>query len=465
VNKSVNYDIIIIGCGMSGLSAGIRLSYYGKKVLIVEQHSLPGGLNSFYRRKGMIFDVGLHAITNFVSAKQRQSPLNKLFRQLKLKWKDFNLIQQKSSCIQFPEKSLNFSNDIQLLKEEIYNNFPSQVDGFSKLQRYIEEFDALSLTDNQYLSTRKILREFIDDSLLIEMLLCPVMYYGSSSENDMDFSQFAIMFRSIFLEGFSRPETGVKHIIDLLLRKFNDLNGELRFKTKISKLIIDHGMVKGVKLDTGEEILAEKVLSSAGLAETEKLAKENICNKEIIRGKLSFTEVIVILKDYLSNKNYNNTIMFYNDSDKFSYQQADDFIDLRSGVICSPDNFAYSDSMNRPKPVLRITNMANYQLWSSLDKDQYQDKKLEVYELILDKIKRFVPLDSADIIFMDMFTPVTVEKFTGHFNGAVYGSPLKIKDGVTNIKNLFICGTDQGFLGIVGSMLSGVSMANLHCLK
>lgn len=65
----------------------------------------------------------------------------------------------------------------------------------------------------------------------------------------------------------------------------------------------------------------------------------------------------------------------------------------------------------------------------------------------------------------DMFTPRTVEKYTGHLNGAIYGAPNKIKDGHTHLENLYLAGTDQGFLGIVGAMLSGISMANLHVLQ
>ena len=68
------------------------------------------------------------------------------------------------------------------------------------------------------------------------------------------------------------------------------------------------------------------------------------------------------------------------------------------------------------------------------------------------------------MVFLDTFTPKTIHKYTGHLNGAVYGSPEKKKDGQMPIKNLFICGTDQGFLGIVGATLSGISMANLHVL-
>ncbi|GIT64560.1 MAG: hypothetical protein Ct9H300mP23_01870 [Nitrospinota bacterium] len=57
------------------------------------------------------------------------------------------------------------------------------------------------------------------------------------------------------------------------------------------------------------------------------------------------------------------------------------------------------------------------------------------------------------MVFLDSFTPKTIKKYTGHLNGAVYGSPRKIKNGKTPVNNLFICGTDQGFLGIIGATL------------
>ena len=77
------YDVIIIGAGMSGLAAGIRLAYYEKKVCILESHYRPGGLNSFYNLKGRKFDVGLHAMTNFVPKGTKNTPLTKLLKQHK----------------------------------------------------------------------------------------------------------------------------------------------------------------------------------------------------------------------------------------------------------------------------------------------------------------------------------------------------------------------------------------------
>ena len=68
------YDAIIIGAGMSGLAAGIRLAMFGKRTLILERHYLPGGLNSYYHRFKRPFDVGLHAMTNFAQRGARGAP-------------------------------------------------------------------------------------------------------------------------------------------------------------------------------------------------------------------------------------------------------------------------------------------------------------------------------------------------------------------------------------------------------
>ncbi|MDP6335161.1 MAG: NAD(P)-binding protein, partial [Nitrospinaceae bacterium] len=79
----MKYDVIIIGSGLSGLAAGIRLAMFDKKVLIVEKHTVVGGLNSFYIRKHRTIDVGLHAMTNYAPKGARNTPLGKLLKQLR----------------------------------------------------------------------------------------------------------------------------------------------------------------------------------------------------------------------------------------------------------------------------------------------------------------------------------------------------------------------------------------------
>ena len=215
------YDTIIIGAGMSGLAAGIRLAYFDQKVCILERHYTIGGLNSFYRLGGRDYDVGLHAVTNFTPKGEKKGPLARILRQLRFKWEDFALAPQIGSAIAFPGVELAFGNDLQLLESEIARAFPAQKDNFRKLLDRLIDYDDLD-QDSYSLSAREILAETITDPLLVEMLLCPVMWYGNARENDMDFGQFSIMFRSIFLEGLARPFAGVRLILKNLVRKFSD---------------------------------------------------------------------------------------------------------------------------------------------------------------------------------------------------------------------------------------------------
>src|SRR5579885_2376594 len=132
MNSASHYDVAVIGAGMSGLAAGIRLAHFGKRVCIFERHNAPGGLNSFYSIGGRKFDVGLHAMTNFVPAGVRGTPLTKLLRQLRIEREEFALYPQKRSRVAFgpqAEIALRFSNDFALLQSEVADKFPAQRDG------------------------------------------------------------------------------------------------------------------------------------------------------------------------------------------------------------------------------------------------------------------------------------------------------------------------------------------------
>jgi phytoene dehydrogenase-like protein len=160
---------------------------------------------------------------------------------------------------------------------------------------------------------------------------------------------------------------------------------------------------------------------------------------------------------------HDRTIVFYNDSEKFAYEKPDDLADVRSGVVCSPNNFAYGEPLD--EGVMRITSLANYDRWAALDKDAYRLAKLRWYDRLVASAVRFVSDFRSRVIETDVFTPTTIRRFTGHHDGAVYGAPKKRYDGRTHLDNLFICGTDQGFVGIIGTLVSGISIANKYLLK
>lgn len=478
---SYDYDVIIIGAGMSGLSAGVRLAMYDKRVLVLERHYVAGGLNSYYHKFKRPFDVGLHAMTNFVKKGTKRAPLTKLLRQLRIPYDAFQLCEQYGSQIAFPDVRLDFDNDVSTLRAQVAEAFPSQIDGFDALHKAVMDYDELSL-DKEPIPSRPIVESHITDPLLVDMLYCPLMFYGSAEENEMEFGQYCVMWKSIYCEGFARPDGGVRTIIDALKQKYKDVGGQVRYSQGVDRILTENGRVKGVLLerergltkisnkprpraDHDEVITAPIVISSAGVPETwamtEGLSERTEEDTEL--GALSFMESIMCLDVEPKSLGIDKTIIFYNDSERFDYRSAEDYADLRSGVICATNNYHHTQPL--PEGLLRMTNIANYERWAAMPKPEYAEVKEAWFQDQVKKLLTILPDFRAHVQVHDVFTPTTVQHFTGHFKGAIYGSPKKIKSGLTPVEGLFITGTDQGFLGIVGAMLSGISIANARVLQ
>jgi phytoene dehydrogenase-like protein len=109
---------------------------------------------------------------------------------------------------------------------------------------------------------------------------------------------------------------------------------------------------------------------------------------------------------------------------------------------------------------VRMTALANYDAWAALTAEEYQREKQHWHERMQESAVRFVPDFRSHVVAHDMFTPTTITRFTGHDRGAVYGVPQKRYDASTHLQNLLICGTDQGYVGIIGTITSGIQVAN-----
>jgi phytoene dehydrogenase-like protein len=306
------------------------------------------------------------------------------------------------------------------------------------------------------------------------MLFCPLMYYGSPTERDMDFGQFVIMFKALFLEGFARPLEGVRVILRVLLAKYRAAGGERRMKCGVQRIEARAGRAHALVLDDGTEITARHVISSIGAPETERLITGDVPpgTAPTPPGRLSFVETITVLNREPAAFGWgDDTIVFFNDSERFCYESPQPDVDTRSGVICLPNNFEYGPGGALPEGLLRVTCLARPDVWSAMPEAEYRAAKKRWFAAVQESARRFLPSPSGAVapedavVATDMFTPRTITRYTGHLGGAIYGSPLKNRHGRTALANLYLCGTDQGFLGIIGAMLSGISMANLHVLQ
>ena len=257
-------------------------------------------------------------------------------------------------------------------------------------------------------------------------------------------------------------------------------------KCGVKSIVTQAGRASALLLDDGTEITADHIISSIGAPETESLltaGSEDTLSSErpsssrpapttIPAGRLSFIETITVLNRQPADLGWgSDTIVFFNDSAHLEYARPAAQVDPRSGVICIPNNFDYGPDRALPDGLLRVTCLANFDHWNALPPDEYAAAKERWFGAVQRSALRFLPalphagaLEQATVT-TDMFTPRTITKFTGHFAGAIYGAAIKNRQGRTSVENVYLCGTDQGFLGIVGAMLSGISMANYHILQ
>ena len=454
---------LVIGGGLSGLAAAIRIARFHPDVLLLEKHTRAGGLNSYYYRNNRLIETGLHAITNYAPKTEKKAPLNRLLRQLKIQRDRIGFQQQIHSEIYFQgQESLCFSNDFDEIFDEIRVKFRQEEHSFTKLVRYIDSINPF--ITSPFVSAREVISRYIGNPLLVDMLLCPLFYYGSSWEDDMDFNQFVIMFRSIYQEGLFRPTGTIKDLLDYLVTHLENFGGAIRYKDVVKRILSKNNSATGVILESGEEITCDFLISTIGSDETKHLLGAE--KKQTAGKRLGFVENILMIKSRVKNLlPSDKTCIFFNTAKQFTFQKPANHVDLTSGVICLPYNFHDRHIENEISEV-RTTHLANYGLWNKVSKDKatYASLKKEFADSSRTQAEAIIGKFSSELIFQDSFTPVTIKRFTSKIEGAIYGSPNKVRDGDIGFENLFLAGTDQGFLGIVGAMLSGVSMVNRHIL-
>jgi phytoene dehydrogenase-like protein len=454
-------ETVVLGAGLSGLAAGVRLAQHGADVLLLERHSLWGGLNSFYKFAGRRIDVGLHALTNYAPAGARGAALTKILRQLRLRHADLELGEQGFSEIRFPGLCLRFSNDFELLRAELRAHFPQEVDGFERLAALAREFEPRE-EQLAFASARERLGELLRERQLIDALLLPTCFYGSPRANDVDWPQFLILFRALFLEGFSRPRGGIRTLLELLRRRYLELGGELRLRCGVKRLLVDGGALRGLELDDGSTIECARVISSAGWVESMRLCGAQHERPADEVGRMSFLESVTILDRPPAELGLHATVTFYNGAARLAYEPPQDLIDTRCGVLSVPNHYAGCEPELEGQ--VRQTAIAHPSAWSALPEHEYQQHKARCADEARAAIGWFQPSWGPHASVRDVFTPRTIERFTGHLNGAVYGSPRKTASGLTPVRGLVLCGTDQGYLGVIGAMMSGIAMANRHVL-
>jgi phytoene dehydrogenase-like protein len=317
------------------------------------------------------------------------------------------------------------------------------------------------------------------------MLLCPVMFYGNPGgvgdgndaarrAPDMDWLLFCVTWKCVFESGFAHPAHGMRPLWEALIGRIQEDGGEVRLGAGVAGLASEAGRVTTARLTSGEELAGKIFFSSAGAVETAALLGQE---PDRPAGGISVAEGVALLDGSASEIGMADTVIFYSFSNRFDYGRPDGLVGEGNGVICATGNYAPLPSRaagtNADPGCLKITQLASFPAWSRLDADGYAAAKRKTaagMAAALARLKVELPAKGGSghkrvAPFDDLFTPMTLRRYARHAEAALYGSPVKTRAGAAFRDNLFLIGADQGFQGIVGAMLSGVTMANLHVLK
>ncbi len=467
------YDVAIIGAGPSGLAAALRLSISGLSCIVLESHAVVGGLNSFYKRKvralgkTLCFDVGLHALTN-IPRPGRRSALTKVLRQLRIPIATLSLKEQSYSEIVVGNNQLKFSNRDETLDKEIQKKFPEQYLLWMHLKKELSSY-SLGAIPKHSESAREYLVEKLKSPELAELLITPLLLYGSSWEDDMSFDQFVVMAHSLYLEGMGRPANGIEPFWKTLLGELKSHGAQVKLRTAVEHVQRTGDGRYQIVCSRGKPIVAKKILSSAGMLRTEDLLRSRIdglpkeSSEEVpVRpsgGKITLCESLFLFpKEQLKNISFPQ-IRFWAAHQKLSYRCPEDFVNLDNAVFCFPD----SDN-DDSHFLVRCSFLANGTKWIESKNGvndralSYEETKQMVQKKTLNVLRdQFPELKMIHPLWDDLFTPATIQKYTGHTDGAIYGGPLKKRELVPNV---FLIGADEGGVGLVGAMMSGVAVAN-----
>ncbi|MDR9402908.1 MAG: NAD(P)/FAD-dependent oxidoreductase [Halothece sp. Uz-M2-17] len=290
-------DIIIIGSGIGGLTAGGLLAYYGHNVLICESHSIPGGAAHSFTRKGFRFDSGP---SFYAGIGTDQDSLNPLQQVLNLLGESIETVPYDPlGEFHFPEGTFAAYQDNNQYCREIAN---ITAQGAKEYQAFVQEMLGLyaALKEIPAIELRpdwKILQVLFPKYLPSLFKFLPKLPLVASSVGDMaqktvqdpwvkrliDLECFLLS--GLKAEGTIAPEiafmlgersrVGVEYpvggsgaIVEALVRGFQRWGGELRLNAHVEKILVRDGQTQGIRLRNGETLSAPIIISNATLWDT-----------------------------------------------------------------------------------------------------------------------------------------------------------------------------------------------------
>ncbi len=451
------YDVVVIGSGLGGLTSANTLARAGHRVLLLEQHYKLGGMATWFKRPGgHIFDISLHGFP---------VGMIKSCRRYWTKEIADSIVQLKNIRFDNPMFSLTTTfnrEDFTKLLIEKFNLEPDTVKAF---------FDAardMNFYDDQKMTTGELLNKFFPGREdVIRLLMEPITYANGSTLEDPAIS-YGIVFSNFMSKGVFTFEGGTDRLIQWMHEDLIKSGVDVRINCDCTKIHVSNGRVTGVDVN-GRTIKTRAIISNANLKLTvEKLIGEERFDKDFIekakevRLNNSSTQVYMGLKPDERIPEETGDLLFSSTAPTF-----------RTEALLSRDitSRTYSIYYPRTRPhapprclVVSSTN-ANYDDWANLSKEEYEASKQDLIETTLDAGEKYIPNLRERIDHVEAATPVTFEHYTKHAKGASFGTKfegLEISQGLPDqIAGMYHAGSVGIIMsGWLGAINYGVIVSN-----
>jgi phytoene dehydrogenase-like protein len=451
------YDVVVIGSGLAGLTAANILGRAGRSVLLVEQHYKLGGMATWFKRPGgHIFDISLHGFPYGMVKSCRRYWSQEIAD---------SIVQLKHIRFDNPMFSLTttFNRDdfIRLLT----NDF--KVDS-AAATAFFDTARGMNFYDDQSMTTRELFEKFFPGREdVIRLLMEPITYANGSTLEDPAIS-YGIVFSNFMSKGVFTFEGGTDKLIGLMERELEKSGVDVCIKANVTRIDCEGGRVRGVEVN-GRTIRAGAVLSNANLNATIfHLVGEKYFNRAFVdearavRLNNSSTQVYMAMRPDERIDESTGDLLFSSTAPLFRTEML-----LSRDVTSRTYSFYYPRTRpeGRPRCLIVSSTNANYRDWADLNAEDYEASKRDLVETTLDALDKYVPNVRERIDHVEASTPVTFKHYTQHVNGASFGTKfegLAVSRALPQqIHGLYHAGSVGIIMsGWLGAMNYGVIVAN-----
>jgi all-trans-retinol 13,14-reductase len=500
-----DFDAIVIGSGLGGLTCASLLARFGKKVLILEKHSVPGGFTHSFSRKGFEWDVGVHYVGQ---VHKPNSILRKIFDYVsdgQLKWAPMDMLYDRAIIAgDVYDFEAGVENQIAMLLK----SFPDEEKAVRAYYQLVQSVGAssawffgertmpswLSNTVGFFLrrkfsklsqeTTYAVIKRLTQNEKLISVLCAQCGDYGMTPKQS-SVGIHAIVVEH-YLDGGAYPVGGAKRIHETILAVFKKHSGEIRLRSEVTKILTENKKSVGVVLKTGEQIFAPAIISNAGarntfknlLAENPKVQPGILSDLEKLKASTAHLCLYLGLEgsdEALNLPKHNLWIYNEYDFDQAYEKNLNDPAGPASLTYISFPSAKDPDwAKTHPgKSTIQVITSCTYESvkkWQQFPwmkrGDEYVKFKEEMRDRLLEKAYVALPQIRGKVIHAEVSTPLSTKHFMNYEQGEIYGlehSPkrfsLRWLRPATSFKGLYLTGQDIVTVGVGGAIASGVLTA------